>query len=84
VFGICEHSGVTTAQCLKRVIERKLKGKSQAEVAEFLAVPPGTLSEWLSDKYEPSLQSLRNVADKLDVTVASLIGDARAAKGKAS
>lgn len=76
---------MTTGERLQHVIARKFKGKNQGEVADALGVPPGTLSEWLNDKYEPSLQSLRNVAEKCDVTVASLIGDERAAKtGKAS
>jgi transcriptional regulator with XRE-family HTH domain len=78
---------VTTGELLRDAIERKpkLKDKTQYEVAEYLDVPPGTLSEWLSGKYEPSLESLRNVAKRLDVTVASLIGNERAAKaGKAS
>lgn len=73
---------MTTGERLQNAIDRrpKLKGRPQYEVAEFLGVPPGTLSEWLNDKYEPSLESLRHVADKLGVAVASLIGDVRARK----
>lgn len=76
---------MTTGELLKHAIDRKpkLKDKAQYEVAEYLDVPPGTLSEWLSGQYEPSLESLRKIAKKLDVTVASLIGSERA-KGKAS
>ena len=77
-FWLCESMEVTTGENLQRVIDRKFKGKTQGEVADFLGVPPGNLSEWLNDKYEPSLQSLRNVASKLGVSVASLIGDKRA------
>lgn len=79
--------GVTTADLLRDAIGRKpkLKDKTQYEVAEYLDVAPGTLSEWLNGHYEPSLDSLRDVAKKLDVTVASLIGnEGAAAKGKAS
>lgn len=45
------------------------------EAARQLGVPPGNLSEWLNDKYEPSLASLRDLAEHLDCSVASLIGD---------
>ena len=47
----------------------------QGVVAEKLGVPPGNLSEWLNDKYEPTLGSLRHLADRLDCSIASLIGD---------
>lgn len=49
------------------------------KIAERLGVPPGNLSEWLNDKYEPSVGSLRKLAEKLDCSVASLIGDEAAA-----
>lgn len=48
---------------------------SQAKVAEELDVPPGNLSEWLNDKYEPTLDSLRKLARGLKCSAASLVGD---------
>lgn len=70
---------MTTGERLKRAMARKkLDQLSQAEAARFLDVPPGTLSEWLNDKYEPSLESLRKLSDKLGCSVAALIGSERA------
>jgi transcriptional regulator with XRE-family HTH domain len=69
---------VTTGDRLQRVIDKRFPDHSQAEVARELKVAPGTLSEWLNDKYEPSLESLRHLADKLGCAVASLIGESRA------
>jgi transcriptional regulator with XRE-family HTH domain len=71
---------VTTGERLQRAITRKFgKEAKQVKVAEALGVPPGNLSEWLNDKYEPGLASLRHLAEGLDCSVASLIGDEEAA-----
>lgn len=66
---------MTTGERLQRAIKRKFGDISQAKVAEKLGVPPGNLSEWLNDKYEPTLGSLRDLASGLSCSVASLIGD---------
>jgi transcriptional regulator with XRE-family HTH domain len=66
---------VTTGERIRRAIKRRYGDISQTKVAEKLEVPTGNLSEWLNDKYEPTLDSLRWLADKLSCSVASLIGD---------
>lgn len=74
---------MTTADKLRRAIERKF-GKfsqskfgelSQAKVAQRLEIPAGTLSEYLTGKYEPTLGSLRGIAEHLDCSLTSLVGD---------
>ncbi len=75
---------MTTGERLQRIIDKKLPGRTQLEVAKYLDVAPGTLSEWLTEKYEPSLESLRNIAGKMTCTVASLIGDEKASGSRAS
>lgn len=78
-------SEVTTAERIARAITRKFgKEMRQFEIAERLGVPPGTLSEWLNGKYEPTLDSLRALSVHLDCSAASLVGDEPVAKGKAS
>lgn len=75
---------MTTADRLHRAIARKFgKDARRFRIAEQLGVPPGTLSEWLSGKYEPTLDSLRALSVRLDCPVASLVGD-EPARGKAS
>lgn len=66
---------MTTGEKLRRAIKRQFGEISQAKAAEKLEVPPGNLSEWLNDKYEPSLGSLRGLAEKLTCSVAALVGD---------
>lgn len=67
---------MTTGERLRKAIARKYgKNVSQAKAAAQLGVPPGNLSEWLNDKYEPTLPSLRHMADQLGCSVTSLIGD---------
>ncbi len=83
-FGLCEQSDVTTGERLQYVIGKKLPGRTQLEVAKYLEVAPGTLSEWLTEKYEPSLESLRNLAGRLRCSVASLIGNESATGSRAS
>ena len=67
--------GVTTGERIKRAIARKYGKISQAKAAALLQVPEGNLSEWLNDKYEPTVPSLRRMAEHLDCTIATLIGD---------
>ncbi len=74
---------MTTAELIQQRIDKKYPDLNQGEIAEKLEVAPGTLSEWLNGRYEPSLDSLRALAGKLRCRVASLIGDETAA-GKAS
>lgn len=75
-FGICERFGVTTGDKIRRAIERKFGEKiSQNEAARRIGVPTGTLSEWLSGAYEPTLASLRWVAEQCECSVTSLVGD---------
>ncbi len=67
---------MTTGERIRRAIKRKFGDEmKQGVVAERLGVPPGNLSEWLNDKYEPTLGSLRQLADALSCSVNSLIGD---------
>lgn len=66
---------MTTGEKLRRAIKREFGDMSQAKVAEELDVPPGNLSEWLNDKYEPTLDSLRKLARGLKCSAASLVGD---------
>lgn len=71
---------MTTGEKLRRAIGKKFGEVSQAEAARRLGVPPGNLSEWLSGKYEPTLSTLRTLAEGLTCNVTSLVGDG----GKAS
>lgn len=66
---------MTTGQKLRRAIERRFRGATQRQVAARLGVPPASLSEWLSGHYEPTLPSLREVAARLECSVAALVGD---------
>jgi transcriptional regulator with XRE-family HTH domain len=68
---------MTTGELLRAAIEAKWPDKTQGEIADLLHVPAGTLSEWLGDKYEPSLESMRQLARRLSKDVASLIGTKR-------
>lgn len=66
---------MTTGEKIRRAIRRKYGEVTQGEAAQRLEVPAGTLSEWLSGKYEPTLGSLRSLAERLECSVTSLVGD---------
>jgi transcriptional regulator with XRE-family HTH domain len=65
---------VTTADKLRRAITRKFGSIGLRDAALRLHIPPGNLSEWLNGKREPNLQSIRDLAKKLNRTPGSLVG----------
>lgn len=75
-FGICERYVVTTGEKIRRAIARKYGTRvTQRSAAANLNIPFTTLCEWLGDKYEPSVGSLRKIAAELGCNASSLIGD---------
>ena len=52
------------------LVEQKRTGKW---LAEQLGKDPSTVSKWCSNKMQPSLEMLMQIAEKLDVDVRNLI-----------
>ncbi len=52
------------------LVEQKKTGKW---LAEQLGKDPSTVSKWCSNKMQPSLEMLMQIAEKLDVDVRNLI-----------
>ena len=52
------------------LVEQKKTGKW---LAEELGKDPSTVSKWCSNKMQPSLEMLTQIAEKLDVDVRNLI-----------
>ena len=52
------------------LVEQKKTGKW---IAEQLGKDPSTVSKWCSNKMQPSLEMLMQIAEKLDVDVRNLI-----------
>lgn len=52
------------------LVEQKRTGKW---LAEQLGKDPSTVSKWCSNKIQPSLEMLMQIAEKLDVDVRNLI-----------
>lgn len=52
------------------LVEQKKTGKW---LAEQLRKDPSTVSKWCSNKMQPSLEMLTQIAEKLDVDVRNLI-----------
>lgn len=67
-------TGVTTADKLKQAITERWGDIGLRDAADRLGVPPGNLSEWLNDKREPNLASLRKMAKKLRRQPGTLVG----------
>ena len=47
---------------------------TQMQLAKCLSVGQSTISEWLSGKNEPSIESLWKLADYFDVSIDYLVG----------
>lgn len=54
--------------------ELSSQGKMQKDLCLFLNVNKSTLSEWLNDKNEPSMQYIVDIAKFLGVTTDYLLG----------
>ena len=54
--------------------ERRNNGLTQAEAAEKLGVVPETVANWESGRAEPSVATLRKLADLYGVPLAELVG----------
>ena len=52
----------------------KSEGLTQMQLASQIHVGQSTISEWLTGKNEPSIESLWKLADYFDVSVDFLIG----------
>jgi len=52
----------------------KIEGLTQVQLAAKIKVGQSTISEWLTAKNEPSIESLWKLADYFDVSVDYLIG----------
>ena len=53
----------------------KMKNMKQQELADILGVSKVTVSYWCNNQTAPSLETLRQIARVLQVTIASLIED---------
>lgn len=54
--------------------ELKILGKQQKDLCLHLNVNKSTMSEWLNDKNEPSMQIVVEIAKYLGVTIDYLLG----------
>ncbi|MEN3931397.1 helix-turn-helix domain-containing protein [Microvirga sp. W0021] len=54
---------------------RKAKNLTQADVAQYFGIKPGSVSLWESDDTKPELSKLEPLARLLGVTVSTLLGD---------
>lgn len=54
--------------------ELKATGKKQKDLCEYLNVNKSTLSEWLNDNNEPSMQYIVKIATYLGVSTDYLLG----------
>lgn len=54
--------------------ELKEQGKLQKDLCEYLKVNKSTLSEWLNDNNEPSMQHIVEIATFLGVSTDYLLG----------
>ena len=54
--------------------ELKVQGKSQVDLAKYLSVQKSTLSMWLSDKNEPPMKTIVEIALFLNVSTDYLLG----------
>ena len=54
--------------------ELKSQGKKQIDLARALNVKESTLSEWLNDHNEPSMEIISKIADYLEVSLDYLFG----------
>lgn len=53
---------------------RKIRGLSQTALAKKAAVPPSAISHFESGERKPSFETLRRLAETLDVTIDFLLG----------
>ena len=63
---------VIVAERIKELM--KEENLNQVRLAEKIGVKQNTISAWLSGKKEPSITSLRKLADFFDVSVDYIIG----------
>lgn len=54
--------------------ERKKKGLTQKDLADALGIHYVNISQWENGKRKPKLETIRRIADVLDVTDANLLG----------
>ena len=54
--------------------ELKQQNKKQIDLARYLGVQKSTLSEWLNNNNEPSMQAIVDIAKYLNVTTDYLLG----------
>ena len=51
----------------------KLKFKTQKQMAKYLGVDKGTYCNWENNRYQPSIDQLFDIADKLEVQITDII-----------
>ena len=66
-------AGMETGAIIRRA--RTSRGMSQVAFAVFVGVSPGTVSKWERNAAKPSVPSLRSVAERLGLSVESMLGD---------
>ena len=59
---------------LLRKRHSKQQNKKQVDLARYLGVQKSTLSEWLNNNNEPSMQAIVDIAKYLNVTTDYLLG----------
>ena len=66
---------VNAIPLIGEIIKEELnkQGKTTVWLAEQLGKDPSTVSKWCSNKMQPSLEMLMQIAEKLDVDVRNLI-----------
>lgn len=67
---------MTTGERIKAA--RKKKGLSQVQLGEMLGIPFQSISQWERDARNPKKETLRKIAQALDVSVADLDGEEEA------
>ena len=63
---------MTTGQQIKAA--RQKAGMTQAQLAEKLGIPYQSIGQWERDARNPKLDTLKRIADALNITVQELIG----------
>ena len=64
---------MTTGQCIKAA--RKKANMTQAELANKLGIPYQSISQWERDLRNPKYDTLKKIAEALDVFWLDLVGD---------
>ena len=63
---------MTTGQQIKAA--RQKAGMTQAQLAEKLGIPYQSIGQWERDARNPKLDTLKRIADALNITIQELIG----------